>query len=115
MTVISGTSSDRPAVDVELDILRYGLIEVTREMLDSLMRSAFSPVARDMLDCTAAIHMRTDAGWETVALWEGCMQHAYIATHIVNFVMDDWDVDSMQPGDIIFVNDPGGARSTSPT
>ena len=106
MTTIPATNPAGPTVDVELDILRYGLIEVTREMLDALMRSAFSPVARDMLDCTAAIHMRTDAGWETVALWEGCMQHAYIATHIANFVMDDWDVDKMQPGDIVFVNDP---------
>lgn len=95
-----------PAVDVELDILRYGLIEVAREMLDSLMRSAFSPVCRDILDCTSAIHMRTDDGWETVALWEGCMQHAFTAPHIANFVMDDWDVDTMQPGDVIFVNDP---------
>ncbi|MEU4596037.1 hydantoinase B/oxoprolinase family protein [Nocardia sp. NPDC023988] len=95
-----------PAVDVELDILRYGLVEVAREMLDSLMRSAFSPVCRDILDCTSAIHMRTDDGWETVALWEGCMQHAFTAPHIANFVMDDWDIDTMQPGDVIFVNDP---------
>jgi N-methylhydantoinase B len=95
-----------PAVDVELDILRYGLTEVAREMLDSLMRSAFSPVCRDILDCTSAIHMRTDDGWETIALWEGCMQHAFTAPHIANFVMDDWDIDNMQPGDVIFVNDP---------
>ncbi|MEN0136724.1 MAG: hydantoinase B/oxoprolinase family protein, partial [Rhodococcus sp. (in: high G+C Gram-positive bacteria)] len=95
-----------PAVDVELDILRYGLTEVAREMLDSLMRSAFSPVCRDILDCTSAIHMRTDDGWETVALWEGCMQHAFTAPHIANFVMDDWDIDNLQPGDVIFVNDP---------
>ncbi|MGW5375798.1 hydantoinase B/oxoprolinase family protein [Nocardia sp. NPDC003999] len=102
----STTHTPGPAVDVELDILRYGLIEVAREMLDSLMRSAFSPVCRDILDCTSAIHMRTDDGWETVALWEGCMQHAFTAPHIANFVMDDWDIDTMQPGDVIFVNDP---------
>ncbi|MEV0063414.1 hydantoinase B/oxoprolinase family protein [Nocardia sp. NPDC050718] len=100
------TETPGPAVDVELDILRYGLVEVAREMLDSLMRSAFSPVCRDILDCTSAIHMRTDDGWETVALWEGCMQHAFTAPHIANFVMDDWDIDTMQPGDVIFVNDP---------
>lgn len=95
-----------PAPDVELDILRYGLIEVAREMLDSLMRSAFSPVCRDILDCTAVIHMRTDDGWEAAALWEGCMQHAFVAPHIANFVMDDFDVDTLQPGDVIFTNDP---------
>ncbi|MET9327572.1 hydantoinase B/oxoprolinase family protein [Tsukamurella sp. NPDC003166] len=94
------------ATDVELDILRYGLIEVAREMLDSLMRSAFSPICRDILDCTVVIHMRTDEGWEVAALWEGCMQHAFVAPHIANFVMDEWDVDSMQPGDVVFTNDP---------
>lgn len=103
MTITPDTPA---AVDVDLDILRYGLVEVAREMLDSLMRSAFSPVCRDILDCTAAIHMRTDDGWETVALWEGCMQHAFTAPHIANFVMDDWDIDTMRPGDVIFVNDP---------
>lgn len=103
---IATTPADGSAVDVELDILRHGLTEVAREMLDSLMRSAFSPVCRDILDCTSAIHMRTDDGWETIALWEGCMQHAFTAPHIANFVMDEWDVDNMQPGDVIFVNDP---------
>lgn len=92
--------------DVDLDILRYGLIEVAREMLDSLMRSAFSPICRDILDCTVVIHMRTDEGWEVAALWEGCMQHAFVAPHIANFVVEDWDVDAMQPGDVIFTNDP---------
>jgi N-methylhydantoinase B len=75
-------------------------------MLNSLMRSAFSPVCRDILDCTAVIHMRTDEGWEAAALWEGCMQHAFTAPHIANFVMDDWDIDRMEPGDVIFTNDP---------
>ena len=103
-TTTSDTALSAP--DVELDILRYGLIEVAREMLDSLMRSAFSPVCRDILDCTAVIHMRTDDGWEVAALWEGCMQHAFVAPHIANFVMDDWDVDQLQPGDVIFTNDP---------
>jgi len=93
-------------LEFELDILRYGLIEVAREMNDSLMRSAFSPVCRDILDCTTAIHMRSGDGWETVAQWEGCMQHAFTSPHIVNFVMDEWDLDTLQPGDVIFVNDP---------
>ncbi|MGA4792366.1 hydantoinase B/oxoprolinase family protein [Nocardia sp. AB354] len=103
---VTSPESTGPAADVELDILRYGLTEVAREMLDSLMRSAFSPVCRDILDCTVVIHMRTDEGWEAAALWEGCMQHAFVAPHIANFVMDDWDIDTMQPGDVIFTNDP---------
>ncbi|MDI2031773.1 hydantoinase B/oxoprolinase family protein [Saccharopolyspora sp. TS4A08] len=102
---IQAENTAAPA-EFELDILRYGLIEVAREMNDALMRSAFSPVCRDILDCTTAIHVRSGDGWETVAQWEGCMQHAFTSPHIVNFAMDDIDVDSMQPGDVIFVNDP---------
>ncbi|MGV9292610.1 hydantoinase B/oxoprolinase family protein [Amycolatopsis sp. NPDC003676] len=103
------TISAEPAAgtaEFELDILRYGLIEVAREMNEALMRSAFSPVCRDILDCTTAIHVRSGDGWETVAQWEGCMQHAFTSPHIVNFVMDEFDLDSLQPGDVIFVNDP---------
>ncbi|WP_208637550.1 hydantoinase B/oxoprolinase family protein [Amycolatopsis echigonensis] len=101
------TISAEPATaEFELDILRYGLIEVAREMNEALMRSAFSPVCRDILDCTTAIHVRSGDAWETAAQWEGCMQHAFTSPHIVNFVMDEFDVDSLQPGDVIFVNDP---------
>ncbi|MCD2197653.1 hydantoinase B/oxoprolinase family protein [Actinomycetospora endophytica] len=105
-TTTPATDTSATGPDVELDILRYGLIEVAREMLDSLMRSAFSPICRDILDCTVVIHMRTDEGWEVAALWEGCMQHAFVAPHIANFLMDDWDIDTMQPGDVVFTNDP---------
>ncbi|OHV66555.1 hydantoinase B/oxoprolinase family protein [Pseudofrankia sp. BMG5.36] len=106
MTTANETEVRDVSADFELDILRYGLIEVAREMNDSLMRSAFSPVCRDILDCTTGIHMRNGDAWETVAQWEGCMQHAFTSQHIVNFVMDEWDVDTLQPGDVILVNDP---------
>jgi N-methylhydantoinase B len=91
---------------VELETLRYGLLEVARDMHESLVRSSFSPIVRDIQDCTAAIHMRTDAGWETVASREGAMQHAFTAQHMCNFLMEEWDEASLQPGDTIFVNDP---------
>jgi N-methylhydantoinase B len=106
MTITTRTDNAGAPASFELDILRYGLIEVAREMNDSLMRSAFSPVCRDILDCTTAIHMRSGDAWETVAQWEGCMQHAFTSPHIVNFVLDEWDLDTLQPGDVIFVNDP---------
>lgn len=91
---------------IELETLRYGLIEVARDMHQALMRGAFSPVVRDVMDCTACIHMRTDAGWEMVASWEGCMQHAFTSQHICNFVMSEWDESSLRQGDTILVNDP---------
>jgi N-methylhydantoinase B len=91
---------------IDLETVRYGLIEVARDMHQALMRSAFSPIVRDINDCTAAIHMRTEHGWEMVASWEGCMQHAFTSQHICNFTMDEWDEEHLDDGDVILVNDP---------
>ncbi|MGE0066306.1 MAG: hydantoinase B/oxoprolinase family protein [Solirubrobacterales bacterium] len=91
---------------IDLETLRYGVIEVSRDMMDALMRSGFSPIVRDIRDCTACVHMRTDAGWEMIASTEGCTQHAYTSQHIVNFAMSEWDESTLRPGDTIFVNDP---------
>ncbi len=91
---------------IDLETVRYGLIEVARDMHQALMRSAFSPIVRDINDCTAAIHMRTEHGWEMVASWEGCMQHAFTSQHIVNFTMAEWDEEQLHDGDVILVNDP---------
>ena len=88
------------------DLLWHALIEVAREMNQALMRSAFSPVVRDVLDCTTALHMRSGDGWEMVASWEGATLHAFTSQHICNFAMAEWDLDTVQDGDVIFVNDP---------
>jgi N-methylhydantoinase B len=91
---------------IELETVRYGLIEIARDMHQALLRGAFSPAVRDIMDCTTCIHMRTDAGWEMVASWEGCTQHAFTSQHICNFVMSEWDDTILQDGDVILVNDP---------
>jgi N-methylhydantoinase B len=91
---------------IDLQTARYGVIEVARDMMDSLMRSGFSPIVRDIRDCTACVHMRTDAGWEMVASAEGCVQHAFTSQHIVNFALAEWDESALRAGDAIFVNDP---------
>ncbi|MEN0134552.1 MAG: hydantoinase B/oxoprolinase family protein [Rhodococcus sp. (in: high G+C Gram-positive bacteria)] len=91
---------------VDLETLRYGLIEVARDMHETLMRGGFSPIVRDVRDCTAAVHVRTDAGWEMAASWEGCVQHAFTSQHIANFTMAEWDESTLREGDVIMVNDP---------
>jgi N-methylhydantoinase B len=102
------TDPSGPVTDhaLENDILRYAILEIAREMNDALMRSAFSPVVRDQLDCTTAVLMRNEGAWELVASWEGSCQHAFTTQHICNFVMDEWDLSRTRPGDVILVNDP---------
>jgi N-methylhydantoinase B len=91
---------------VDLETVRYALIEVARDMHETLMRGGFSPIVRDVRDCTACIHMRTEQGWQTVSSWEGCVQHAFTSAHIANFTMADWDESTLRDGDVILVNDP---------
>lgn len=90
----------------DLETARYALVELARDMHAALMRGAFSPMVRDMMDCSAAVHMRTDRGWETVAVREGCSLHAFSTQHICNFTMNDWDESTLRDGDVIFQNDP---------
>lgn len=91
---------------VDLETIRYALIELARDMHQALMRGAFSPIVRDVMDCTVCIHMRTDAGWEQVASREGCMEHAFTSQHICNFTMSEWDETTLRDGDVILMNDP---------
>lgn len=91
---------------VDLETMRYGLIEIARDMHETLMRAGFSPIVRDIRDCTAALHMRTDDGWQEVSSWEGCVMHAFTSQHIANFTMEDWDETALRDGDVIMVNDP---------
>jgi N-methylhydantoinase B len=90
----------------DLETARYALVELARDMHAALMRGAFSPVVRDMMDCSAALHMRTARGWETVAVREGCSLHAFSTQHICNFTMNEWDSSTLRDGDVIFQNDP---------
>lgn len=76
---------------VDLETLRYGLIEVARDMHETLMRGGFSPIVRDVRDCTAAVHVRTDADRRWPRRGRNCVQHAFVSQHIANFVMDEWD------------------------
>ncbi len=106
-TIDDATAAARYGFDiVDLETVRYALIEVARDMHETLMRGGFSPIVRDVRDCTACVHMRTDEGWQMTSSWEGCVQHAFITAHIANFTMEDWDEAALRDGDVILVNDP---------
>ena len=104
---MSAAVTDRYGFDlIDLETVRYGLIEIARQMSDTLTRGSFSPIARDVRDCTSAVHMRTSQGWQMVSSHEGCVQHAFTSPHIVNFTMTEWDESTLRDGDVIMVNDP---------
>ncbi len=97
---------ERYGLDVaSAEVLAFALHQVSVQMQQALVRSAFSAVVRDIVDCASSISMRTDAGWETVAE-TAPTHHAVGSQHVCNFVMDEWGPENLRPGDVIFHNDP---------
>jgi N-methylhydantoinase B len=85
---------------------RAGLIEVTRHMYRTLQRSAFSNVARELLDFAVCIHLPSEEGSELVAVTEGCTHFAFTQASMTNFILDEWGIENLGPGDTIACNDP---------
>lgn len=90
---------------VTAEVIRAGLIEATRHMRNTLERSAFSNVVRDILDFGVAIHRVADDGTEMAAITEGCCHFAFTHQHMTNLVLDEWGLENLGPGDTIFCND----------
>ena len=99
---------------IALETIRYGLIEIARDMHQALLRGAFSPCGSRH---HGLHHLRAHADRRRLGdgrSREGRTQHAFTC-HICNFVMAEWDEAILHHGDVILDNDPGGERSTSPT
>jgi N-methylhydantoinase B len=97
---------ERYGLDVaSAEVISFALHQVSVQMQQALVRSAFSAVVRDIVDCASSISMRTDNGWETVAE-TAPTHHAVGSQHVANFVMDEWGPENLHPGDVIFHNDP---------
>ena len=106
--VLMTARSVRSEYDLDLitaEAIRAGLIEVTRHMRDSLVRSAYSNTIRDILDFGVAIHHVGAEGSEMSAITEGCCHFAFTHQHMTNMVMDEWGYENLGPGDTIFCND----------
>lgn len=97
---------ERYGIDlITAETLRGGLIEASRHMRDTLMRSAFSNVVRENLDMGTSIHLVEPEGTEMVAITEGACHFAFTHPHMVNLVIDEWGLDNLGPGDTIICND----------
>jgi N-methylhydantoinase B len=104
------TSKDvRDAYGIDLataEALRGGFMEVTRHMHRTLQRSAFSNVVRELLDFGVCVHLPSEDGIELVAVTEGCTHFAFTEAHMTNFVIDEWGLENLGPGDTLICNDP---------
>ena len=97
---------DQYGIDIATaETIRWGLIEATRHMSSALQRSSFSNTSREILDMAVGIHLVRPEGTELVAVTEGCTHFAFTQQHMTNMVLDEWGMDNLGPGDVLFCND----------
>jgi len=97
---------ERYGIDlITAETLRAAFIETTRQMHDTLTRSAFSNVVRENLDMGVAVHLVGDEGTEQVAITEGACHFAFTFQHMTNMVVDEWGLENLGPGDTLICND----------
>lgn len=91
---------------ITAETIRSALIQVTRQMHESLVSGAFSNAVREAMDCGVCIHLVTPHGTELVAITEGCTHFAFTHQHAVNMIVREYGLENMGPGDTLFCNDP---------
>jgi N-methylhydantoinase B len=88
------------------ETIRNSLIESTRQMWRTLLRSSFSNIIRDAMDFGVCVHVVQDDGTtEMVAITEGCTQFAFTHQHMTNMVLDEYGIENLGPGDTLVCND----------
>ena len=93
----------------EIDIITLGLINnflysVVDEMTLGLVRTSFTPLARDAFDFQAGLCSNNESG-EMLIEGEGTLIHSLVYTNLVRNWRKEHD-DTTYPGDFIVTNDP---------
>jgi len=92
------------AVDpILLEVVRNKLEGIANEMQLTLLKSAFSPIVKEGMDCSAAL-FNTNA--ETIGQATAIPIHLATMQPALRAVLNKYDIHGMQPGDVYAMNDP---------
>lgn len=95
----SGTRGD--ALDpVTLEVVGNYLVSTVREMGTTLMRTAYSVVLREQMDCTAALF---DPGGQLIAQADHVPSHQGTLSYAAKYVARHF---TLEPGDVMIMNHP---------
>jgi N-methylhydantoinase B len=89
---------------VELQILWQSLISTVNEQARALQRAAFSPIVREAGDLANAVFDRR--GRMVAQAVTGTPGHINSLAIGASSMLDEYPVDSLEPGDILITNDP---------
>jgi len=98
------------AVDpITFEVVKNRLIAIADEMETVLMRSAYSPVVKEMRDCSCALF---DSVGQVVAQASALPMHLGALTPAMASLLDRVPAAKMRDGDVFMVNDPteGGSH-----
>ena len=86
-----------------LEIIRNHLITTCREMGIAMMRTSYSPMFNEALDFTCVLF---DADLEMIAQAPYCPAQIGTTLHVVPAAVREIGIENINPGDVIFTNDP---------
>ena len=93
-----------PAMDpITIEVVRNKLEGIANEMQMTLLYSAFSPIVKEAMDCSAALFT---ADGQTVAQATAIPIHLATMIPALHAVMAKYPVAGMTPGDVYLLNDP---------
>ena len=89
------------AIDpVTLEVVGNYLVSTVREMGTTLMRTAYSVILREQMDCTTALF---DAAGQLIAQADHVPSHQGTLAYAARFVVSNFE---MEPGDVLALNHP---------
>lgn len=88
---------------ITLEVIRNKLEGIANEMQAALLHSAFSPIVKEAMDCSAAIF--TSDG-QTLAQATAIPIHLATMIPALHAVIEKYPVVEMSPGDVYVLNDP---------
>ena len=94
----------RRAIDsVSMSVINDHLVNVAQEMGTRMMRTSYSPIFSESRDFSCALF---NARGEMIAQGSFCPAHLGAIAHVVDFILDELDPSTLEPGDVLLHNDP---------
>ena len=95
---------DTTAIDpITLEVVRNKLEGIANEMQTTLLHSAFSPIVKEGMDCSAALFT---ADGQTIAQATAIPIHLATMIPALHAVIAKYPVETMAAGDVYILNDP---------
>lgn len=88
---------------ITFEVLRSAYTNISREMGETMMRTAYSAIFNEGRDFSCGI---LDVNGEMLAQAEHCPVHLGSMPYTAEWALDEIGVESIEPGDVILQNDP---------